>query len=105
MPVCFFFMQITLSADHYLYTAPGPEAPFSARVATPTAAVAPGALLWRRVGGNGTAERPVAGESPAVLLLERVAAVETVTAAGLVNPFTLRGAPRSCVWTSCSQGC
>jgi len=71
-------VQITLSADHYLYVAPGAGAPFAERSAVPAAAVQPGALLWRRT------ER-------GALALERVTSVAAVSEEGLVNPFTLRG--------------
>jgi hypothetical protein len=70
--------SITLSADHYLYTAPAAGADFAERTAVPAAEVRPGALLWRRT------ER-------GRLALELVTGVQPVSAEGLVNPFTLRG--------------
>lgn len=70
-------LQITLSADHYLYTAPHKGAAFAQRVAVPAAGVKAGDLVWRRSGSG--------------LAMEAVTSVQSVTEEGLINPFTIRG--------------
>jgi hypothetical protein len=72
-------LQITLSADHYLLVARHKGAAFSQRSAVPAADVTPGMLLWRRTESGSMA-------------VEAVTSVRPVSASGLVNPFTLRGA-------------
>lgn len=73
--------QITLSADHYAYVSPSAEAPFSQRRAVAAGDVARGDLLWAAGGGGGA------------MTVQPVADVASVVAQGLVNPFTMRGAP------------
>lgn len=72
-------LQITLSADHYLLVARHKGAAFTQRSAVPAADVTPGMLLWRRTESGSMA-------------VEAVTSVQPVSAGGLVNPFTLRGA-------------
>ena len=72
-------LQITVSADHYLLVARHKGAAFSQRSAVPAADVMPGMLLWRRTESGSMA-------------VEAVTSVQPVSASGLVNPFTLRGA-------------
>lgn len=90
-----FVTQLRLTPNHFVYISDAADRPFTTRRPVPASEVRPGDHVW-----VATEEGPRPADAAAAVKTTHVISVRQVVDSGLVNPFTLQGAPlQTCGWS------